>query len=100
MDDNIKLTLESIVTHAEDVVCAKIDSHVVMMSVEDGLYYDINEAGGHIWSMIEKPLRISELCHLLRKTFDVAPVRCETDVMDFLQGLAERRLLRVISPMG
>ena len=49
-------------TRAEGLVSSEIDGEVVMMSVDQGKYFGINSVGSRIWSLLESPVSVKEMC--------------------------------------
>ena len=85
----------SVIRQSEDQVAAEVDGEVVMMSVEKGNYYGLDEVGSRIWALIETPCTLDELCDALAAEFDVERATCERDVTRFLEEMAEQGLVRV-----
>lgn len=78
------------------MVTSKIDDEIVMMSIEKGEYYGLDETGTYIWEMIENPVTVENLVQHLMKEFEVETEQCQNDTLDFLNDLHEKGLLIVI----
>ncbi len=89
------ITLNSVVTRSDDIVAGVVDADVMMMSIENGKYYQLNPSAGQIWDMLEQPRTVAELCNMLSKDFKVTPEVCQTDVLHFLNELASRKIVIV-----
>ncbi|MDP4124820.1 MAG: lasso peptide biosynthesis PqqD family chaperone [Bacillota bacterium] len=83
----------TIVHKKEDIVTAQLDGKAVMMSVENGKYYGMDEIATAIWENIEKPVSVIQLVHILTEEFDVSEERCQTDVIAFLTKLYSENLI-------
>jgi len=92
---NKKISTDTIITQIEEIVASDIDGETVMMSVENGEYYGLDDIGSRIWELIEKPVRVSDLIDTLLERFDVDRETCEKDVLTFLNGLNEDKILAV-----
>jgi len=90
------ISLKSVVVQVVDLVSSSLDDETVMMSVNSGKYYGLDEIGSRIWELIEEPRSVSDLCDILFGEFEVDRKQCEKDVLDFLNELAKKNLLRVI----
>ena len=86
----------SLVTLATDQVSAELEGEFVVLDVNAGIYYSLENVGARIWSLLHEPRRLQDIRDRLLEEFDVDSHRCERDVRVFLQGLAEKGLLRVI----
>lgn len=65
----------------------------VMMSIEAGHYYGLDDIGFRIWALLEQPLTIAELTGRLGEEFDVDAETCRADVLDFVATLIAQRLV-------
>ena len=61
MADVSKLTAQSLLTRSPEQVSADLDGKTVLLSVENGEYYNMNAVGSRIWSLLEKPITVAEL---------------------------------------
>ncbi len=90
-----EITPETIISQIEEIVASGIDGETVMMSVENGKYYGLDDIGSRIWELIERPVKVSDLIDTLLERFDVDRETCERDVLKFLNGLNEDKILAV-----
>lgn len=90
-----KLTELSKVKRNPALVTSNIDGEVVMMSVENGEYYGLDEIGTRIWDLLENSLSVNELVDKLTEEFEVEKDDCTRDTLDFLNDLLARNLLVV-----
>lgn len=80
-----------------DVLNTDLDDETVMMDIDQGRYYGLNDTGTRIWALLEDPIEVRDLCGRLAAEFEVAPEHCEQDVVAFLRGLLDRGLLQVLT---
>lgn len=90
-----KLTELSKVKRNPALVTSNIDGEAVMMSVENGEYYGLDEIGTRIWDLLENTLSVNELVGKLTEEFEVGKDDCTRDTLEFLNDLFERNLLVV-----
>lgn len=90
-----KIGPDSVVLQVEKIVSSDMDGETVMMSIENGKYYGMNEIGSRIWEIIEKPVSVSGLCDRLMDEFEVDREKCRDDVIGFLRELSEDGLIVV-----
>jgi len=84
----------TVVSRNEEPVSAQVDETVVMMSIEQGMYFGIEGAGPRIWAMLEQPRTVDEICEALMDEFDIDADSCRSEVLGFLHELADAQLLR------
>ena len=49
--------------------------------------YLLNEIGSRIWTLLEQPRCVAEVCSLLQEEYDVRPDICQQAVLAFLTDL-------------
>ena len=91
------IDLSNTVKQKEDIVSANVDDEVMLLSVEQGYYYNMKLTGGRIWSLIEKPITVHALCEILAKEYQVDPSVCQKDVIVYLNNLLEENLIDIVS---
>lgn len=79
-------------------VVSDMNGEIVMLSIQQGNYYNLGEMGGVIWSKINEPTLISKLIKDLTDEYDVSPLECEEQVMSFLDHLVKEHLITVQDP--
>ena len=93
--DKKPLTKASVIARSSELVCSDIDGEIVMMSIENGKYYGLDEVGSRIWEILEKPLPIADIIDQLLLNYEVEQATCEEDVMHFLQQLDDDDMLEI-----
>ena len=48
-----------------------------------------------IWTMIEHPAEVNDICNELLKKYEVSPAACHRKVLAFLEDLWEKGLIKV-----
>jgi hypothetical protein len=92
------LTLETTLRQHPDQIAAEADGEVLMMHVESGHYFGLNEVASFIWNQLDTPRTIAELCAATQAEFAVDADRCAADALAFLQGMVEDGLAEVVAP--
>jgi hypothetical protein len=92
------LTLDHVIAQGEGQVSTVVDGRAVVMSVDNGKYYNMDDIGTRIWTLIEAPISVSALCEQLLQQFEVDRPTCESDVVNLLESLRKNDLIRVVSP--
>ncbi|MDB5669953.1 MAG: hypothetical protein JWO25_912 [Alphaproteobacteria bacterium] len=78
---------------------AEVDGEIVALNVESGTCYGFNSTATRIWSMIEQPRSLDEICSSLVAQFDVQPEACRGDVVELLRELQADGLVRTDPPL-
>lgn len=90
-----QVKLNNIISRNPEIDATDLDGEVVMMNMEKGQYFMMNEVGSRIWEIIEEPMKISELIDSLLGEFEVERDECENTVMEFLNDLSYGDLIKV-----
>lgn len=85
----------SVVSRAQDVIATELDGEAVVMSVARGQCYGFDAVGTRIWTLIEHPIPVSEVCATLVGEYEVDIEACRRDVTRLLSELARERLITV-----
>jgi hypothetical protein len=91
------LSLTSRVKSASDLVCAPVDGEIVILSVERGSYFGLDEIGSEIWQRLETPVRVDSLCDVLAETYEAQRATIERDVLALLESLVAEGLVSVVA---
>ena len=57
-----QLTLETFIAQAPEQVAAEVDGEVLMMHVESGHYFGLNNTASFIWHQLARPQTVAALC--------------------------------------
>lgn len=77
-------------------IVSDMDGEKVMLSIQNGKYYNLGEMGGTIWDFIEKPRSVSQLVTALMSEYEVEQSTCEEQVVSFLELLLKENLVEVV----
>jgi len=97
MSQAAELSPATVVVRSTDQVSGELDGKVVLLSIQNGEYYNMNEVGSRIWELLEKPTSVAGLVDRLLVEFEVERTVCEQEVGAFLAKLQQDGLL-VIAP--
>ncbi len=84
----------SVVPH--QISCA-LGSETVVLQLQSGTYYGLNEVGRRVWELIAEPRTVGEICAVITREFEVEPERCERDVVALLNDLRGNGLIAITS---
>ena len=89
------LSSQSIVVASQSQVSSEIQDESVILDVQSGTYYGLNEVGASIWAMVQEPTSIAAIQSAILEEYDVPPEDCNQDVLDLVHQLFEIGLVRV-----
>ena len=83
------IDLSTTLTRSDKLVHTAIDGDVTMMNIDTGRYYSLTAVGARIWSCMDSPIRVDQICERLRGEFRVERSRCEQEVLSFVRRMAD-----------
>lgn len=95
MSAYIEISPTTSIVRSLDQVSGDLDGKVVLLSIENGEYYNLNEVGSRIWTLLEKPTTPAELVERLMSEFEVERSVCEGEVTQFIKRLRAEKLLGI-----
>ena len=73
---------------------ANLDGETVLLDVNSGHYFGLNEVGSRIMELVGDPTTVGEVVQVMLKEYDVDADRLEQDVSSFIQQMVDRKLIR------
>jgi hypothetical protein len=93
------LTLDTVVSRRSDLLSSDLSAtELVMMNLDRGFYYGMEETAKAIWERLAKPCSVANLCDDLVARYDIDRASCERDVLAFLDELLKEDLIHVHDP--
>lgn len=90
-----EIKLETKVSKNRDIDDTDLDGEKVMMNLNKGQYFMMNEVGSRIWDIIEESTDVKGIIKKLREEYEVDEKTCTDTVFEFLSSLNEYDLIKV-----
>ncbi len=74
---------------------AGLSGQAVILHLNDGVYYELNEVGAHIWKLIQEPRSVAAVLESILSAYEVSAERCEADLLALLRELLARDLIEI-----
>lgn len=71
-----------------------VDGEAVMLDLETGEYYGLNNVGTHIWGLLEAGAPLTTIYDSVRETFETNGSDVQADVESFLESLQASGLIK------
>lgn len=95
--DKKMISHDSVVAREPDHLTSRIDvDESVILNVEAGAYYGLNEVASRIWELMVEPQPVYGILHQLQQEYAIDLETCEREVLACLQQLADEGLIRLI----
>jgi hypothetical protein len=96
---NNSLNRNSVLVASRDQVSADLSSNtsgsIVILSLKDGMYYELKEVASRVWSLIQQPTSIQAVLDALLEEYEVEAGRCEADLIALAEDLSKRGLVEI-----
>lgn len=83
------------IRRSEGVLAQEAHGHTVLLRLDDGGYYALDEVGALIWELCDGDRAIEGIVDALCAQFDAPREMVRTDVVEFIGDLRRERLLVV-----
>jgi len=90
-----EVVLEERLRRQEGVLAQEAHGRTVLLRLEDGGYYALDEVGAMIWELCDGSRAVAEIVALLCEEFDAPESTVQEDVLEFIGDLRRERLLVV-----
>jgi len=88
----------SVFVAARDVLASEFGSEYVLLNLNNGTYYGLEDVGGVVWKMLQAPVSVADLCRTITEMFAVDFDTCLRDVTHLLDELIANGLVEVTQP--
>ncbi|MCA9969721.1 MAG: lasso peptide biosynthesis PqqD family chaperone [Anaerolineales bacterium] len=95
-----QITIDTWVQAARGQVSTDLGGESVILDVQSGMYYGLDEVGARIWELIQAPARAAAVRDALLAEYDVEPAACEQDMLELLTQLRAAGLVEVVDAAG
>ena len=90
-----RVPLDASVVATERQLSTTLAEEVIILGLDDSMYYGLSGAGARIWEMLQAPREIEEIVTTIAAEFEVDRERAETDLDALLADLQSRGLIAI-----
>lgn len=91
-----EILLTDYVKQVEGNIVSDMGGEKVMLSIENGKYYNLGESGGTIWGLLEESTMVKDVITKLTEMYEIENEECEEQVITFLNHLLKEGLVKVV----
>jgi hypothetical protein len=91
----VNITDATVISRSPSVLTAEVDGEIVMMSIEQGRYFGLDDIGSDIWKRIEPPCSFATLIDGLAADYEADRAAIAADVQVLLDRMAEQDVVRL-----
>lgn len=75
---------------------SEINSEAVILDIDTGTYYGLNEVSNRIWQLIQEPTSQDKLLKLMLEEYEVTEEEASRDLQNLLQDMTSNGLVEVV----
>lgn len=91
-----RIEIEDTVAWSGKALASQIQEEVVLMNLERGYYYSLDDIGSDIWHSLEQPVSVASLCQSLAAKYNAEAATVTADVLTLLNKLLEHDLIAIM----
>ena len=77
----------------EHVMSRALGEDCVMLDLESGTYFGLDEVGARVWQLLGEGKSVTETCEILARDYDASREQIESDVHELVSELAANGLV-------
>jgi hypothetical protein len=85
----------TLISRSPSVLTAEVDGEIVMMSIEQGRYFGLDDIGSDIWKRIEPPCSFAALVDALAADYEADRATIAADVQALLDRMADQDVVKL-----
>lgn len=78
---------QTLIARSPTPLSAEVQGDVVLMSLERGQYYGLDDIASDIWRRLESPRSVADLCAALAADYSADAATIQTDVLALLEQM-------------
>ena len=82
--------------NSEDITYRIIDNEAVILNLDNGYYYSLNEVGTRIWEAIDKRKNLGEILDLLKEKYHMSEKQLKDDLLALAKDLEKEEIIEKI----
>ena len=88
-----RLSIHQRVVQVPGNIVSDMDGEKVILSINNGKYYNLGEVGGSIFIQLNEPVLIQSIISNLMKDYEVDRDVCEDQIISFLENMLSEELI-------
>ncbi len=88
--------MHSIVIAASEQISCPLGDESAILNLKNTVYYGLNPVGARVWSLLQRPRRISEVRDALLEEYEVDADSCERDLLELLRKMRTEGLIEIV----
>ena len=95
MPNSTIVTLESRITIPKDVVFREIAGEAVILNLETGKYFGLDQVGTRMWQLLAEHKQVEPALNDLTTEYDTTRDQLQHDLLELVDNLAAHQLIEI-----
>ncbi|MCD6352720.1 MAG: PqqD family protein [Proteobacteria bacterium] len=87
--------LESFFTKSEKIAWRVVEEDSVLLNLDTGYYYTLNEVGRFLWESLDGKKELSAIHKEILDHYDVDPETAKSDILELIDNLLKEGLVEI-----
>ena len=87
------MELESYPQRNERVIAKGVSESLVLLNLDNGEYYKLNEVGGRVWELCDGNKNVAEMVATICEEYEAPAEVIEADILDLLRDLVDEKMV-------
>ena len=92
---DFEISIDTVINKNLEIDDTDLDGEKVMMNLDKGEYFMMNEVGSRIWEIINETMNVKGIVDALRSEYEVDEETCKDTVIEFLGRLNNADLISI-----
>lgn len=93
----MSIGLDTVVKRSDGMIASDMEGMTVMLDVENGFYYAMDDIATRIWELTVQPVSVRQLIVRLANEYEAEEAEIGQDVLPFLEDAAQKKIVVLIS---
>ena len=94
------INIETRISIPREVLFHNLDGEAVLLNLQNGKYFGLNQTGTHIWDLLVKHGNLAEVYQTLLDDYDVDAEQLKADLLTLAERLAANGLILLAGSLG
>ena len=89
----LTLSESSVVVASRNHVSCELGQEIVLLHLDSGLYFGLDNVGTRIWQLVQTPMKVAEILETVNREFSTPTRDVSEEIVSFLEDLNQQGLL-------
>ena len=93
--EGIMVKNNSIIVKNKDIEVTDFNNEKVMMDLEQGKYFALNDVGGRIWELADENNKVQDIIDILLTEYEIDEETCKNEVIRYIEELLSNGVIKI-----